>query len=92
KKKKKKNPPPPPPRGGGGGGFFFFFFLKRGGRTSSGSSDSFRSETGYWLGALPRDGRLVVTVGWPAAGLAEATTVLHLDPLDDLAHRVVTLL
>ncbi|MGY1845380.1 hypothetical protein [Modestobacter sp. SYSU DS0875] len=62
------------------------------GPTSSGSIDSFRSEGSYWAGALPRDGRLTLTVGWPAAGLAETTTVLHLGPLDDVADRVVSLL
>ncbi|MQA34450.1 hypothetical protein [Modestobacter roseus] len=61
------------------------------GPTSSGGADSFRSEGSWWAGALPNDGRLTVTVGWPAAGLAEATTVLQLDPLDDVADRVVPL-
>ncbi|MCZ2829052.1 hypothetical protein O2W14_09425 [Modestobacter sp. VKM Ac-2986] len=54
-------------------------------------SDSFESEAGYWIGRLPTDGRLRLTVSGPQAGLAEATTVLELDDLHDLADRVVRL-
>jgi hypothetical protein len=57
------------------------------GATWSGGSEHFSLEAGFWVGALPRDGRLTLTAGWPEAGLAPATTVLELD-LDDLAGRV----
>jgi len=59
--------------------------------TSSGSDDRFDLEATYWIGGLPRDRRLGLTVGWPQAGLAEHTTVLELPGLDDLAGRVLSL-
>lgn len=59
--------------------------------TSSGGADSFRSEVTCWIGELPEDGRLRLTVGWPQAGLAETTTVLELDGLQDLGERVLPL-
>ncbi|GAB4079428.1 hypothetical protein GCU67_03425 [Modestobacter muralis] len=58
---------------------------------SSARPDSFESETSYWIGRLPADGRLRLTVSWPQAGLAEATTVLQLDDLHELPARVVRL-
>jgi len=58
---------------------------------SSAGPDTFDAETSYWIGRLPADGRLQLTVSWPQAGLAEATTVLQLDDLHDLAARVVRL-
>ncbi|MFQ1002745.1 hypothetical protein [Modestobacter sp. SSW1-42] len=58
---------------------------------SSGGPDSYDSDTLYRVGRLPPDGRLQLTVAWPQAGLAEATTVLQLDDLRDLAARVVRL-
>ena len=59
--------------------------------TSSSGRDAFDSEAVHWIGRLPTDGRLRITVAWPPAGLAEATTVLQLDDLRDLADRVVRL-
>jgi predicted dienelactone hydrolase len=59
--------------------------------TSSGSADAFTLESTYWIGRLPRDGRLRLTVAWPQAGLAAATTGLQLDDLGGLADRVVPL-
>jgi len=61
------------------------------GQESSGSIDRFSAEAVYWVGALPTDGQLGISVGWPQAGLAEATTVLALEGLDDLATRVLSL-
>ena len=61
------------------------------GQESSGSEDHFRAEVTYWVGTLPRDGRLRLTLGWPEAGLAEASTVLDLTGLDELATRVLPL-
>ena len=58
---------------------------------SSARAESFDSEASYWVGRLPADGRLRITVAWPQAGLAENTTVLQLDDLRDLAARVVRL-
>ena len=58
---------------------------------SSAREDSFESEASYWVGQLPADGLLRITVAWPQAGLAEATTELQLDDLHDLAARVVRL-
>jgi hypothetical protein len=59
--------------------------------TSSGGADTFGSEASYWVGELPGDGRLRLTVGWPQAGLAEASTGLQLDGLQDLGDRVLPL-
>ena len=58
---------------------------------SSSDADSHHSEAVHWIGRLPTDGRLRITVAWPQAGLAEATTELQLDDLRDLADRVVQL-
>jgi len=61
------------------------------GGSSSGSDDDFHLRADFWIGALPGDGRLGLTVGWLGAGLAEAGSVLELAGLDDLASRVVRL-
>ena len=60
------------------------------GRQSSSSADRFDLEADYWIGALPADGRLRLTVGWPEAGLREAGTLLELGSLEGL-DRVVRL-
>ena len=60
-------------------------------RTSSGSDDHYALAADHWIGALPGDGRLTLTAGWPEAGLAEQRTVLTLEDLDHLADRVVSL-
>jgi hypothetical protein len=59
---------------------------------SSGIADAFTLESSYWIDRLPPDGRLRLTVAWPAVGLAESTTVLALDDLQGLGDRVVPLL
>ena len=62
------------------------------GRThSSARADSFDSEAVHWIGRLPTDGRLRITIAWPQAGLTEATTELQLDDLRGIADRVVRL-
>ena len=61
------------------------------GQESSGSADHFSQRVAYWIGALPRDGRLQLTFGWPQAGLAETRTVLQLADLDGLEERVLPL-
>jgi hypothetical protein len=63
----------------------------RAGGRSTGSADDFDLQADFWIGALPGDGRLGLTVGWPGAGLAEAGSVLELAGLGDLASRVVRL-
>ena len=62
------------------------------GGPSSGGEDGFEMEARYWIGEIPRDGRLRITVAWPQAGLPESRTVLTLDGLDDLSARVLPLL
>ena len=59
--------------------------------TSSGGQEHYAADAAHWIDELPRDGRLALTLSWPAAGLAEATTVLQLDDLGDLAGRVLPL-
>ena len=61
------------------------------GQESSGSDEHFGAEVTYWIGALPRDGRLGITVGWPQAGLAESTTEVDLGDLADVGRRVLPL-
>ena len=58
---------------------------------ASAGADIFDYRHDHWVGHLPSDGRLVVTVSWPKIGLAEATTELTLDSLDQLSERVVTI-
>ncbi|MGI4896562.1 MAG: GNAT family N-acetyltransferase [Janthinobacterium lividum] len=50
------------------------------------------AEASYWIGDLPHDGRLVLTLAWPDAGLPATTTTLTLHGLDDLGTHVVPLL
>jgi hypothetical protein len=61
------------------------------GQETSGSVDRFDLAGSYWVGRLPTDRRLGLTVGWPQAGLAEQRVVLELDDLDDFADRVLSL-
>ena len=60
------------------------------GRSSS-DADSYDAEAVHWIGRLPTDGRLRITIAWPQAGLTEATTELQLDDLRGIADRVVRL-
>lgn len=52
--------------------------------SASGSEDAYESDAWYWLGAVPLDQRLRLTVGWPEAGLGESSTDLTLTGLDRL--------
>ncbi len=45
----------------------------------------------YWIGGLPADRRLRLTVGWPEIGLPHAGRTLVLDCLDNLPDRVLSL-
>ncbi|WP_380158013.1 hypothetical protein [Kineococcus sp. R86509] len=48
--------------------------------TSSGGDDAYDLDANFWIDALPTDGRIVVTVSWVQAGLAESRTELRLRP------------
>lgn len=48
--------------------------------TSSGGDDAYDLDANFWIDALPADGRVVVTVSWVQAGLAESRTELRLRP------------
>lgn len=54
----------------------------------SGSEDTFAVDTSVWVDRVPTDGRVVLTVGWPQAGLPETRTVLLLEGLDDYLERI----
>lgn len=58
---------------------------------ASGGADAFDLEASYWVGRLPSDRRLRLTLAWPRAGLAEDVTLLTLDDLHDLGDRVLGL-
>jgi hypothetical protein len=62
-----------------------------GGRMLGGTDDGYRFDGFYWIGHLPTDSTLRLTIAWPEAGLAETTTVLKLANLDELTTRVVHL-
>lgn len=57
---------------------------------SSGGND-FHLEADYWIGALPLDGRLVLTISWARFGLVETVSTLTLDHCDRLAADVLQL-
>jgi hypothetical protein len=61
------------------------------GQETSSHDERFDLEATYWIGRLPSDRRLRLTVAWPQASLAERSTVLELDGRDDLADRVLSL-
>ncbi|MFD0483021.1 hypothetical protein ACFQ46_10480 [Kineococcus sp. GCM10028916] len=46
----------------------------------SSSDDVYDLDANFWIDALPADGRVVVTVSWVQAGLAESRTELRLRP------------
>ena len=52
----------------------------------------FSVDASYWIGELPRDGQVSITVEWPHAGLPRTETTLTLNGLDDLDERVLPLL
>jgi hypothetical protein len=56
--------------------------------SASAGEDAYESDAWYWLGAVPLDRRLRLTVGWPESGLAESTTDLTLTGLDRLGDVV----
>jgi hypothetical protein len=62
-----------------------------GGQESSGGSDAFDLAASYWIGRLPHDGTLRLTLAWPQAGLTRSTATLRLGDLADVASRVVPL-
>lgn len=61
------------------------------GEGATGGGDAFRLRASYWVGALPVDHRLRLTVAWPQAGLPATSSELRLEPLENLAERVVRL-
>jgi hypothetical protein len=60
--------------------------------TTSGGLDRYTEQAEYWIGELPRDGLLRLTVAWPRIGLSAATTTVQLDPPGQLATGAITLL
>ena len=58
----------------------------------SSSLDRYTEQAEYWIGELPGDGVLRLTVGWPRIGLDPATTTLQLGPPDQIATGAITLL
>ena len=52
--------------------------------SASASEDDYESSPWYWLGAVPLNRRLRLTVSWPEAGLRESSTDLTLTGLDRL--------
>ena len=52
--------------------------------SASASEDAYEGDAAYWIGAIPLDRRLRLTVGWPEAGLRESSTELTLTGLDRL--------
>lgn len=59
--------------------------------TSSASVDRYVQESAYWLGELPADGVLRLTVAWPRVGLREVETAVALDRLPEAAARAIPL-
>ncbi|NAZ74313.1 hypothetical protein GTQ99_02585 [Kineococcus sp. T13] len=43
-----------------------------------GTNDAFEMQAQFWIGELPRDGRVAVAVQWPQAGLPLGGTVLDI--------------
>ena len=62
-----------------------------GGRMLGRTDDGYRFDGLYWMGHLPADSTLHLTIAWPEAGLAKTTTVLQLADLDELNTRIVQL-
>ncbi|ABS03855.1 hypothetical protein [Kineococcus radiotolerans] len=49
-------------------------------------------DAAYWIGELPRDGMLRITLSWPQGGLPETSSDLTLNGLDNLSSTVLPLL
>lgn len=60
--------------------------------TRSASKDAFEMQAHYWIGELPRDRHVRISVAWPQAGLPQSQIVITLDDLEDLPDRVLPLL
>ncbi len=60
--------------------------------TRSASKDAFEMQAHYWIGELPRDRLVRISVAWPQAGLPQSQIVITLDDLEDLPDRVLPLL
>jgi len=60
--------------------------------TRSGSLDRYTEQAEYWIGELPRDGVLRLTVAWPRIGLDAATTTVRFDPPGQPTTQAITLL
>ncbi|WNB87204.1 hypothetical protein [Cellulomonas sp. ATA003] len=56
-----------------------------------GGSGRFDQQSTSWVGELPGDGRLRLTVAWPEIGLASTHTDLVLHGLTDLDARAIPL-
>lgn len=63
-----------------------------GGGESSAGDETFAADEGFWIGALPSDGRLTLGIAWPEAGLAAAEVTLTLTGLGCLDSSVLPLL
>lgn len=61
------------------------------GLRGQGGLEDFDADGLLWVGELPADGLVRITVSWAEAGLPVSTTDLRLGDLSDLPGRVVTL-
>lgn len=61
------------------------------GLAGQGGLEDFDAEGSLWVGTLPLDGRVRITVSWAEAGLPETSTELVLGDLSGLADRIVPL-
>jgi len=60
--------------------------------TRSSGLDRYTEQAEYWIGELPRDGILRLTVAWPRIGLDSTTTTLQVDPPGQIAAGTIALL
>jgi hypothetical protein len=58
---------------------------------SSSNQDRYVQESNYWVGELPDDDVLRLTVAWPRIGLGESVTVLRFDRLQQAAAGAIPL-
>ena len=61
------------------------------GEESSSGEDRYHQESQFWIGELPADGELHVTVAWPEIGLPESTTTLRFERLAAAAAGAIPL-